>query len=249
MKKYLNLMFASLLFFSHSISAQEITPQEEGLEDEIQELEKAAIPTTTIEFEEQEFVWGQIVQGEKIQNVFRFTNSGNEPLILTNVKGSCGCTVPRWPKEPIAPGETAEILVQFNSKGKKGKQSKRVTITANTKPAQTFLTIKGEVLIPEEGAKAATRSADFDININSVIVYPNPSDGILNLSMKDFAGKSALVEIYNNTGQQLESRQLDELTLDPINFDVSQYASGVYTISVKVEGMNWIAKQFSVLSR
>jgi len=109
-------------------------------------------PTTSISFDETEFDYGIVDQGEKVQHTYKFTNTGKEPLIISNAKGSCGCTVPSWPKEPIPVGGTGEIDVVFDSKGKKGKQSKRVTITANTDPVQTFLTIKGEVTPPEGGA-------------------------------------------------------------------------------------------------
>lgn len=106
-------------------------------------------PTTVVTFNEIEFDYGTIDQGEKVQHTYKFKNTGTEPLIISNAKGSCGCTVPSWPKEPIPVGGTGEIDVVFDSKGKKGKQSKRVTITANTDPVQTFLTIKGEVNAPE----------------------------------------------------------------------------------------------------
>ena len=102
-------------------------------------------PTTTMEFPETTFDFGEVDEGEKVSHVYKFTNTGSEPLVISNAKGSCGCTVPKWPKNPIAPGETGDILVEFNSKGKTGKQTKRVTITANTDPAQTFLTITGQV--------------------------------------------------------------------------------------------------------
>lgn len=102
-------------------------------------------PTTTVEFEETEFDFGTVDAGEKVNHTYNFKNTGSEPLIISNAKGSCGCTVPQWPKEPIAPGATGEIQVQFDSKNKNNRQTKRVTITANTDPAQTFLTITGEV--------------------------------------------------------------------------------------------------------
>lgn len=106
-------------------------------------------PLTTLEFEETTHDYGEIMEGEKVVYNYKFTNTGKEPLIISNAKGSCGCTVPDWPREPIAPGASSEIKVQFDSKGK-GKpegaaQSKRVTITANTDPANTYLTIKGTV--------------------------------------------------------------------------------------------------------
>lgn len=113
-------------------------------------------PTTTMEFEEKEFDFGTIKAGEKVNHTYKFKNTGSEPLIISNAKGSCGCTVPSWPKEPIPVGGTGEIAVQFDSKGKKNKQSKRVTITANTDPAQSFLTIKGEVT-PDPSAATATK--------------------------------------------------------------------------------------------
>ncbi len=115
-------------------------------------------PITSIDIPEPTFDFGEVMEGEKVQHDYPIKNTGDEPLIISNAKGSCGCTVPEWPREPIAPGETAMIKVQFDSKGK-GKvggnlQSKRVTITANTDPAQTYLTIKGKVN-KEEGAEAA----------------------------------------------------------------------------------------------
>ena len=106
-------------------------------------------PTTTVQWNETEFDFGTIDQGEAVEHSFSFTNTGSEPLIISNAKGSCGCTVPQWPREPIAPGATANIDVRFDSKGKRNKQNKKVTITANTDPAQSFLYIKGEVNAPE----------------------------------------------------------------------------------------------------
>ncbi|NNE29548.1 MAG: DUF1573 domain-containing protein [Saprospiraceae bacterium] len=109
-------------------------------------------PSTSVDWTEKEFDYGVVEQGEKVTHLYKFKNTGDEPLIISNAKGSCGCTVPQWPKDPVMPGESGEIKVQFDSKGKKGKQSKRVTITANTDPPQTFLTIKGEINAPEGDA-------------------------------------------------------------------------------------------------
>jgi hypothetical protein len=106
-------------------------------------------PTTSIEFEETTFDYGTVTEGAKVEHMYKFKNTGTEPLLISNAKGSCGCTVPDWPREPIAPGESGEIKVVFDSKGKgsaEGQaQSKRVTITANTDPVNTYLTIKGTV--------------------------------------------------------------------------------------------------------
>ncbi len=106
-------------------------------------------PITSIEFAKTEYDFGTVMEGEKVVHVYKFTNTGDEPLIISNAKATCGCTVPSWPKEPVAPGESSEIKVQFDTKNK-GKvggqlQSKRVTITANTDPVNTYVTIKGKV--------------------------------------------------------------------------------------------------------
>jgi len=113
-------------------------------------------PITTMEFTEDVYDFGEVMDGEKVKYDYKFKNTGSEPLIISNAKGSCGCTVPSWPREPIPPGGEAVIAVQFDSKNK-GKvggspQSKRVTITANTDPVNTYLTIKGTVNKDEAAA-------------------------------------------------------------------------------------------------
>ncbi len=116
-------------------------------------------PKTKIEFAEMTHDFGTIDEGDKVSHVFKFTNAGEEPLIINSAKGSCGCTVPEWPRDPIAPGGEGEIKVEFNSKGKKNKQTKTVTINANTDPNPTRLTIKADVTpdpnAPAPAAKAA----------------------------------------------------------------------------------------------
>lgn len=113
-------------------------------------------PTTSIEYNETTFDFGEVQEGEKVRHVYKFTNTGSEPLVISNAKGSCGCTVPDWPREPIAVGASSEIIVEFDTKGKgsvEGKsQTKRVTVTANTDPVNTFLTITGKVTKPEGAA-------------------------------------------------------------------------------------------------
>ncbi len=113
-------------------------------------------PLTTLKFDQDTYDWGKVMDGEKVTHVFKFKNTGSEPLIISNAKGSCGCTVPEWPKDAIAPGKSGEIKVVFDSKGKGavgGKEdSKRVTVTANTDPVDTYLTIKGKVDKKEDAA-------------------------------------------------------------------------------------------------
>lgn len=105
----------------------------------------AAGKTTSIKFDESSYNWGSVNEGDKMTHNFKFKNTGTNDLIISDAHGSCGCTVPEWPKEPIKAGKTGEIKVVFDSKGKPGDQQKTVTLTANTEPANTVLTIKGAV--------------------------------------------------------------------------------------------------------
>jgi len=102
-------------------------------------------PTTTMTFAETTFDFGTVAEGEMVSHTYKFTNTGTETLVLSDAKGSCGCTVPKWPREPIAPGKSADITVEFNSKNKAGKRNQKVTITANTNPPQSFIYLTGEV--------------------------------------------------------------------------------------------------------
>ncbi len=102
-------------------------------------------PLTTIKYDDASYDFGVADEGTVVKHVYKFTNTGDEPLVISNARGSCGCTVPTWPKQPIPPGGKGEINVEFNTKGKPGRQSKQVTVTANTNPSDTHLEIHGEV--------------------------------------------------------------------------------------------------------
>ena len=99
-----------------------------------------------MKFEEAEYDFGQIKDGEVVAHVFEFKNTGEAPLLITDARASCGCTVPEYPKEPIAPGESGRITVKFDSKGKVGMQRKTVTIVANTNPINNDIHFTAEVL-------------------------------------------------------------------------------------------------------
>jgi len=94
--------------------------------------QSAKVNGPVIAFEKKTHDFGQIVQGDKVEQVFKFTNTGTEPLIITNVQVTCGCTTPKgWPRDPIQPGGKGEITIAFNSAGKIGRQDKVVTIVSN----------------------------------------------------------------------------------------------------------------------
>ena len=110
----------------------------------------ANLPTDTnqlarIKFEEMEYDFGDVKEGDVKTHEFKFTNTGKVPLTILKAYSSCGCTVPDWPEEPIAPGSSSQIAVKFNSKGKKEQQGKVVKIIANTLPNETHLKIRAFV--------------------------------------------------------------------------------------------------------
>jgi hypothetical protein len=106
------------------------------------EIEKGV---ATISLDKREYDFGTVNEGEIVETVFKVTNSGTTNLVITNATGSCGCTVPVWPKAPIKPGETGDIAVKFNTSGKPNRQMKTVTLTANTESGREVLTLRGSV--------------------------------------------------------------------------------------------------------
>ena len=103
------------------------------------EMAVIAFTETTIDF-------GTVKEGEVVTKSFEFTNNGKAPLVISDAKASCGCTVPEYPRSPIQPGEKGTIVAKFDSAKRPGSQLKNITITANTNPNQTVLTLKGEVI-------------------------------------------------------------------------------------------------------
>ena len=96
-------------------------------------------------FDHIRYRYGEVEEGAIVTHTFTFTNTGKAPLIISEAKSTCGCTVPEWPKEPIAVGESNEITVRFNTANKKKYQTKPVFITANTHPSETTLYLIGSV--------------------------------------------------------------------------------------------------------
>ena len=102
-----------------------------------------------ISFTESEHDFGRITQGERVRHEFAFTNTGTSNLIISDARGSCGCTVPEWSKEPVKPGDKGVIKVEFNSEGKSGLQEKTITIVTNGEPATRVIRIKADIVVAE----------------------------------------------------------------------------------------------------
>ncbi len=102
-------------------------------------------PLPEFNFASETYDFGAIPEGEVVDHIFTFTNTGEAPLIIQSASASCGCTVPSYSKEPVPAGSTGEIAVRFNSRGKKGNQAPTITVTANTYPKVRKLRLKGTV--------------------------------------------------------------------------------------------------------
>ena len=140
----------------------------QALEDKIAQLEtnntavtpvnaqatQTADPATLgqFEFPEMEYDFGNINEGQVVEHLFKFTNNGQAPLVISNITASCGCTSPDWSKAPVKPGEEGFVKVVFNSSSKSGAQAPTVSIQANTNPTVTRLRLKGTVTPKIAGA-------------------------------------------------------------------------------------------------
>ena len=108
---------------------------------------KDTINVAKIEFTEKAFNFGKVKEGEDVEHTFKFKNVGKMPLLIKSARSSCGCTIPEWPKDPIAVGASGQINVKFRSKGKGGQTiNKPIYINANTFPVEdVYVHIEGEV--------------------------------------------------------------------------------------------------------
>lgn len=110
--------------------------------------DKIALETTEtsqMKFEKTSHDFGNIKEGTQATVEFKFTNTGKVPLVLNSVRASCGCTTPKWTREPVAPGETGTITAIYNSKGRPGNFTKTITVKHNGEGGTSYLTIRGFV--------------------------------------------------------------------------------------------------------
>jgi hypothetical protein len=101
-----------------------------------------------IEFAQDMHDFGKVIQGEKVSFGFKFKNTGNADLLIAQVNSSCGCTVPKFPKTPVKPGDENVITVMFDSQDRKGVQNKTITVTSNCQPSNSVIRIKAMVIVP-----------------------------------------------------------------------------------------------------
>jgi hypothetical protein len=207
---------------------------------------QSVAPATSISFEQTEFNFGIVAQGEKVKNVFVFTNTGSQPLIISDAKGSCGCTVPEWPREAIMPGKSAHILAVFDSANKLGLQAKRITITANTSPIQVFLILKGEV-VASKSEVAKNEFKNVSVNEHLFTMYPIPASNKVTLKFNSVDNQKTRIEVFDNSGKLIltENKIISEMNTS-VDLDLVGFAPGVYTASVAYGDKMRLAKQFVV---
>ncbi len=143
MKKTVLLTLLLFLFISCSDDPSKKINKDnlKKAQEELAKMDK--FPVMQFEYEEVDF--GQHKEGEILDTVFVFANTGEAPLIISKVRASCGCTVPEWPREPIQPGEKGQIKVSFDTNNRTGNQVKTVTIHSNEKQLTRQLKIKAQV--------------------------------------------------------------------------------------------------------
>lgn len=135
---------------------EEIPAQAAATADIIRNPITADAPTDTVNiarltFEETTFDFGLIEPAAQVEHTYNFVNTGRAPLLISDARSTCGCTVPDWPRQPINPGESGSIRVRFDATDRVGRQHKPIVITANTYPATTELYLTGEVMPSPEG--------------------------------------------------------------------------------------------------
>ena len=140
------LIINELIIFNLCVfSACTIRRSDKLADDHLQQITRALRDSTTVQLIDSVYDFGTVADGKMVEYRFRFMNTGKHPLVITNAQASCGCTVPEKPEKPIMPGETGSIKVSFNSKDRKGHQSKIINVESNARPAFGTLQLTGEV--------------------------------------------------------------------------------------------------------
>ena len=135
MHKSLSLLLPFLFaFYGQSLAQQDSTL-----------IQADSMPRATVRFDSAFYDFGTVREGAMVKHTFHFQNTGDQPYVIQDVKTSCGCTVPIWPKDTIPPGASGEINVEFNTNGKMGLQLKVIRVIGNSDPPQAMLQMSGEV--------------------------------------------------------------------------------------------------------
>ncbi len=150
MKKILLILIAGFYLISCK-SGDQKNNREQNVNDSIRadrniRALKDSSNYTTIQWLDSNYLdMGKVKEGQIVEVAYRFKNTGNKNLIITDVSAGCGCTITETPKEPFAPGQEGVIRAKFNSQGRKGENRKDIYVTANTRPNYQALSFRVEV--------------------------------------------------------------------------------------------------------
>jgi hypothetical protein len=139
------LTFTAAILIGIGFAGCDVRRKDRIADEAASRLEQALKDTTTVQLIDSVYDFGTRSEGEKVAFSFRFRNSGKKPLIITGTHAGCGCTQPEKPEQPVPPGETGEIKVVFDSKGKSGRQEKFITVESNAQPHFPDLKLTGEI--------------------------------------------------------------------------------------------------------
>ncbi|PWJ36102.1 DUF1573 domain-containing protein [Sediminitomix flava] len=130
---------------SSETSSEEVKTKQAVSSTDSDVKEEKVVEVASIKWDELVYDFGEVNEGDEVKHVYTFKNNGEVPLIISRVKASCGCTTPTYTKAPVAPGESGEINVKFNSKNRAGKQVKTITVYANVENGKSEVRLQGIV--------------------------------------------------------------------------------------------------------
>jgi Protein of unknown function (DUF1573)/Secretion system C-terminal sorting domain len=214
---------------------------------ELEEPEMPDMAYSEISFDNTEFDFDTIVSGDIVEHIFRFTNTGKEPLFIVEVRGgACGCTIQNWSKDPIPIGGSGAIVVKYNSEGKQGTQVKAITVWSNTEAQKKFLFLKGEVIdLFTKKAKFGNRNAQ--LLPYQVTIAPNPISTKVRIAMKGADGLNTDIEIFNNSGK-LVSNLFVQNWMGEVELPIAELSEGIYWLSIKVGTAERFNQSFIVVN-
>lgn len=190
-----------------------------------------------LQFDVESFDFGTVEEGDKADKTFTFKNTGNQPIILSDVRASCGCTTPNWTREPVMPGQSGKIEVSYNSAGRPGAFNKTITITSNGTEATKVLTIRGNVVSdPANDPKMTvtrTTVALGKIKKGEAVTYKISfkNDGKKQLQIHNLTSKCNCVRLAGRATAEAGQTQELEIVITPTQTGAFEDNIVIYTNS------------------
>ena len=200
-------------------------------------LSSSATAQGIFQFDTDSFDFGTVEEGDKAEKTFIFKNTGNQPIILSNVRASCGCTTPNWTREPVMPGQSGKIEVSYNSAGRPGAFNKTITLTSNAVEATKVLTIRGNVVSdPANDPKMSVERnvvALGKIKKGEAVTYKISfkNDGKKQLQIHNLTSQCNCVRLANRATAEAGQTQELEIVITPTQTGSFEDSIVIYTNS------------------